>query len=71
LREWFETEPWRTSKELLERLQSEYPGAYQDKLLRTLQRRVKAWRRTMAQRMVFGASVEKQPFGHAVTGPPI
>jgi hypothetical protein len=26
LREWFETEPWRTSKELLERLQSGYPG---------------------------------------------
>lgn len=71
LREWFETEPWRTSKELLERLQSEYPGAYQDKLLRTLQRRVKAWRRAMAQRMIFGASVDKPPFGDAVTGPPI
>jgi len=70
LREWFETEPWRTSRELLERLQSECPGAYQDKLLRTLQRRVKAWRRTVAQRMIFGASVEIQPRGDAATGRP-
>jgi hypothetical protein len=71
LREWFETEPWRTSRELLERLQSEYPGFYPDKLLRTLQRRVKAWRRTMAQRMVFGTSVAKLPVGDAASGPPI
>src|SRR6476660_8480154 len=40
LREWFAAEPWRTSRELLERLQSECPGVYPDKLLRTLQRRV-------------------------------
>jgi len=69
LRKCFETEPWRTSRELLERLQSEYPGVYPDKLLRTLQRRVKAWRRTVAQRMIFGVSVDKQPFGDAVKGP--
>ena len=69
LRKCFETEPWRTSRELLERLQSEYPGVYPDKLLRTLQRRVKAWRRTVAQRMIFGVSVDKQPFGDAMKGP--
>jgi hypothetical protein len=28
LREWFEAEPWRTSRELFERLQAEYPGVY-------------------------------------------
>jgi hypothetical protein len=28
LREWFEAEPWRTSRELLERLQTEHPGVY-------------------------------------------
>jgi hypothetical protein len=50
-------------------LQSEYPGVYPDKLLRTLQRRVKAWRRTVAQRMIFGVSADKQPFGDAVKGP--
>jgi hypothetical protein len=71
LREWFETEPWRTSRELLERLQLQYPGVYPDKQLRTLQRRVKAWRRTIAQRMIFGTSLEKLPVGDAVRGSPI
>jgi hypothetical protein len=54
IREWFETEPWRTSRELLERLQAEYPDAYPDGLLRTLQRRLKLWRREVAQQLVFG-----------------
>ena len=54
LREWFEAEPWRTSRELLARLQAEVPGAYPEKLLRTLQRRVKQWRGDLARRMVFG-----------------
>jgi hypothetical protein len=54
LREWFEAEPWRTSRELLAHLQTEVPGAYPEKLLRTLQRRVKQWRGDLARRMVFG-----------------
>jgi hypothetical protein len=54
LRGWFEAEPWRTSRELLERLQTEYPDAYPDGRLRTLQRRLKEWRREAAHRMVFG-----------------
>jgi hypothetical protein len=49
LRRWFEAEPWRTGSELLSRLQTEYPGAYPDKLLRTLQRRLKAWRSEKAR----------------------
>lgn len=44
LRKWFKAEPWRSGAELLSRLQAEYPGAYPDKLLRTLQRRLKSWR---------------------------
>ena len=56
LREWFDTEPWRTSRELLERLQSECPATYHDGLLRTLQRRVKVWRSEIAHTMVFGAT---------------
>ena len=40
---------------LLERLQAEYPGAYSDRLLRTLQRRVTIWRNEIAHAMVFGA----------------
>jgi hypothetical protein len=54
LREWFEAEPWHTSRELLERLQARHPGVYPDGRLRTLQRRVKEWRRAAAQQMVFG-----------------
>src|SRR5438552_483105 len=55
LREWFETEPWHTSRELLERLQAQYPVVYPEGQLRTLQRRLKDWRREAAHRMVFGA----------------
>ena len=51
---WFDAEPWRTGRELLERLQQVYPGIYPDGLLRTLQRRLKAWRGEMARKMVFG-----------------
>src|SRR5713101_4808711 len=54
LRGWFEAEPWHTSRELLERLQTEHPGVYPEGRLRTLQRRLKGWRREAAHRMVFG-----------------
>lgn len=55
MREWFEAEPWRTSRELFERLQTEQPGIFPDGQLRTLQRRLKEWRREIAHEMVFGA----------------
>jgi hypothetical protein len=55
LQGWFEAEPWHTSRELLERLQTQYPGVHPDGQLRTLQRRLKEWRREAARRMVFGA----------------
>ena len=54
MREWFDAEPWRTSRELLERLQAQQPDTYPTKLLRTLQRRVKVWRRETAHQLVFG-----------------
>ena len=56
LHHWFEAEPWRTARELLERLQDEQPGAYPVGLLRTLQRRLKIWRRDKAHELVFGAT---------------
>lgn len=59
LRSWFEAEPWRTSRELLERLQAMRPGGFPDGQLRTLQRRLKDWRREKAHAMVFGAAVEQ------------
>ena len=55
LRKWFEAEPWRTGSELLSRLQAEYPGAYADKLLRTVQRRLKAWRCEQVDALLFGS----------------
>jgi hypothetical protein len=54
LREWFDAEPWRTARELFERLQQEQPGAFPDGQLRTLQRRLKEWRRQQAHKLVFG-----------------
>ena len=54
LHAWFEAEPWHTSRELLERLQAAHPGEYPDGLLRTVQRRVKVWRKEKATAMVFG-----------------
>src|ERR1700687_2817494 len=56
LREWFEAEPWRTSRELFERLQAEYPGVCPDGQLRTCQRRLKEWRREAALQLVFGTA---------------
>jgi hypothetical protein len=56
LRAWFEAEPWRTSAELFARLRTEHPDVYASGQLRTLQRRLKEWRREMAHLMVFGRS---------------
>ena len=52
---WLEDTPDRTAKELLERLDVEHPGAFREGQLRTLQRRVKDWRRAAARRLVFGS----------------
>jgi len=61
VRGWFEAEPWRTARELLERLQGEHPGAYPEGQLRTLQRRLKGWRREVARTLVFGpAAIDEQ-----------
>jgi hypothetical protein len=43
-------------RELVERLQAEYPGTYPDGLLRTCQRRLKEWRREAALQLVFGTT---------------
>ena len=56
LKAWFEEEPWRTGRELLEKLQAEQPGDYPDGLLRTVQRRLKVWRSEQARALVFNPS---------------
>jgi hypothetical protein len=45
IEQWLAAEPERTAKSLLLELQERYPGQYEGGQLRTLQRRVKEWRR--------------------------
>ena len=65
LHAWFDSEPWRTSRELLEQLQTTHPGEYSDSLLRTVQRRVKIWRREKARALVFGEMPIDEPIDAA------
>jgi hypothetical protein len=53
---WLETEPDRGARELLERLQLEAPGNFTEGQLRTLQRRVKEWRKLAARRLLFATA---------------
>lgn len=55
---WLEDDPDQNGKMLLQRLQVEYPGVFPDGQLRTLQRRLKAWRSQRARSLVFGQSEE-------------
>jgi hypothetical protein len=71
VREWFEAEPWRTSRELFERLQGERPGVFPDGQLRTLQRRMKEWRRARARELVFGAAVAEEALEEISSSPNI
>jgi hypothetical protein len=71
VRDWFETEPWRTSRELFERLQEQRPGVFPDGHLRTLQRRMKEWRRESARELVFGAAVVEETLAEAASSPKI
>ena len=58
VRAWLEAEPDRVGKDLFARLQAAHPGVFPDGQLRTFQRRVKAWRRAAARRLVFASSAE-------------
>ena len=55
---WLQKEPDCIAKVMLQRLDEKYPGQFGGKLLRTLQRRVGEWRRTMARRLVLGGVEE-------------
>ena len=50
--QWLEAEPNRSPKELFDRLRREHPGMFVPGQLRTLQRRVKDWRRLEARRLI-------------------
>jgi Integrase core domain len=49
---WLQQEPESTAKSLMERLQRDYPGRFAEGQLRTLQRRIRDWRRVMARTLV-------------------
>jgi len=63
LKSWFDENPAQTGRELLGRLQAVHPNAFPDGLIRTVQRRVKSWRKDVARALVFGA--------HGNTPPPM
>jgi hypothetical protein len=54
LRAWFDVEPDRTARELLERLVAQREDGPGEAQLRTLQRRLKIWRAEKARELVFG-----------------
>jgi hypothetical protein len=66
LRSWFEADPAQTGSELLLRLQKSDPDRYPDALLRTVQRRLKIWRREIASRLVCG--IPSQPPAVSISG---
>jgi hypothetical protein len=50
---WLQEDPEATAKFLFERLERAYPGRFPEGQLRTLQRRIRAWRRVMARELVY------------------
>ena len=50
--QWLEAEPQRTGKELFDRLRREHPGMFVPGQLRTLERRVRDWRRLEVRRLI-------------------
>jgi hypothetical protein len=50
---WLQEDPEATAKSLFERLERAYPGRFAEGQLRTLQRRIREWRRVMARELVY------------------
>jgi hypothetical protein len=68
---WLQKDPDTTAKTLLDRLIAKSPEQYHAKLLRTLQRRVGEWRRTMARELVFaGVTESKEVRAIGIASPP-
>lgn len=49
---WLEADPSLTSRQIMDRLHKDYPGQYEERQLRTLQRRIKRWRQDRANAMI-------------------
>lgn len=55
---WLQHDPDATAKALFHRLQRKHPGRFPDGQLRTLQRRVREWRRIMARKLIHACMAE-------------
>jgi hypothetical protein len=65
---WLQEDPDATAKSLLDRLDKKYPGQFPAGQLRTLQRRVRDWRRVMARSLVHGCQEGQTPAQAPVVG---
>jgi hypothetical protein len=61
LQQWLSEEPNTTAKGLFIRLNAEMPNRFKPGQYRTLQRRVKEWRTSIARRLVLGCNYEAEP----------
>lgn len=72
---WLGKEPDTTAKEILQRLIRDHPHRYSQAQLRTLQRRVRDWRREQAERLVFfdagilGVEIDRKSTGGVAPQP--
>jgi len=64
---WLQNEPDLTARTLMDRLQMKHPGRHSDSQLRTLERRVREWRQSMARELVFGIANETYQVGPVET----
>jgi hypothetical protein len=65
---WLQADPDASAKSLMDRLNRQFPGQFPDGQLRTLQRRIREWRRTMARTLVNGLEGEQSHGQPAVIG---
>lgn len=64
---WLQEAPETPAKTLFQRLQGRYPESFTDGQLRTLQRRVKDWRKIMARKLVY-AGLDGDLEGNEIIG---
>lgn len=65
---WLQKEPEATAKSLMDRLGEQFPGRFPEGQLRTLQRRIRDWRRVMAKSLVQSCLAGEQSGEAVVVG---
>jgi hypothetical protein len=66
---WLQAEPDLTAKSMMQRLSEKHPGRHKRGELRTLQRRVAEWRRSMARSLILSGTAEIRNIG-PISPPP-